>query len=281
LLISYVFNRIGKMICFPNAKINLGLRILRKRHDGFHDIETIMLPIPLFDVLEFYEAEEFSIDTFGIAIEGETNTNTIFKTWQLLNDNFELPAFKVSLLKNIPPASGLGGGSADAAFFLKEVNANFNLKMSIEEMGGILEKVGSDCPYFVKNIPALAEKKGEKLKSIDLNVNGKYLSLLKPDLSISTTEAYKYVTPKLNGESLEVIIKEDISDWRYKLTNDFEQAISNFFTDLVNIKNTLYQMGAEYVSLSGSGPTVYAVSEQKLDLSGFEGFEFVWQGGLL
>ena len=268
------------MICFPNAKVNLGLRIIRKRHDGFHDIETIMLPIPLFDVLEFYEAESFSLDTFGIVIEGETSTNTIFKTWQLLNDYFELPAFRVSLLKNIPPASGLGGGSADAAFFLKEVNANFDLKMSIEDMESMLEKVGSDCPYFVKNIPALAEKKGEKLKSIDLNVKGKYLSLLKPNLSISTTEAYKYVTPKLNGESLEIVVKEDISNWRHKLTNDFEKAILNIFPDLENIKNTLYQMGAEYVSLSGSGPAVYAISKQKLNLSGFKGFEFVWQGDI-
>jgi len=266
------------MICFPNAKINLGLRILRKRDDGFHDIETVMLPIPLFDVLEFHEAEEFSIDVFGIEIDSETSTNTIFKTWQLLNNDFELPAFRVSLLKNIPPASGLGGGSADAAFFLKKVNANYKLKMSIEEMESLLEKVGSDCPFFVKNIPALAERKGEKLKSIDLKLSGKHLCLLKPKLNISTREAYKFVTPKLSGVSIESIVKEDISKWRYELNNDFERAISNLFPELDFIKNTLYQMGVEYVSLSGSGPTIYAISKQKVILSDFKEFDFVWQG---
>ncbi len=268
------------MICFPNAKINLGLNIIEKRTDGFHNIETVMLPIPLFDVLEFQESKEFTIEIFNTTSLVNTEENTIFKTWVKLKEKFNLPAFKVKLLKNIPVASGLGGGSSDAAFFLKEINYNYNLGLSEKKMESFIIDVGSDCPFFIKNKTALAEKKGEVLSEINLNLKGKHLSLIKPNISISTKEAYqlsKVKTPKIN--ITEVVIG-DLSSWEHLLKNDFENVVKPIFPNWNIIKNSLYNLGADYVSLSGSGPTIFAISKQKLKLSNNEKAEFVWQGTL-
>jgi len=268
------------MICFPNAKINLGLNIIEKRNDGFHNIETVILPIPLFDVLEFQEAKKFTIEIFNTTSLTITEENTIFKTWVKLKEKFNLPAFKVKLLKNIPVASGLGGGSSNAAFFLKEINYNYNLGLSENEMENFITDVGSDCPFFIKNKTALAEKKGESLSGIKLNLKGKHLSLIKPNISISTKEAYnlsRVKTPELN---ITEVIQGEISSWEHLLNNDFENVVKPIFPNLNIIKNSLYNLGADYVSLSGSGPTIFAISKIKLKLSNNDKAEFVWQGTL-
>jgi len=268
------------MICFPNAKINLGLNIIEKRTDGFHNIETVMLPIPLFDVLEFQQASEFTIEIFNTDSLAITEENTIFKIWHKLKQKFEIPAFKVKLIKNIPFAAGLGGGSSNAAFFLKEINHNYNLEMSENEMESFIVDIGSDCPFFIKNKTAFAEKKGEVLDELYLNLKGKHLSLIKPNISISTKEAYKLSrveTPKIN---IAEVVMGEISRWKHLLKNDFEDVIKPVFPNLNIIKNSLYNLGADYVSLSGSGPTIFAISKQKLKLSNNEKAEFVWQGTL-
>jgi len=268
------------MICFPNAKINLGLNIIEKRTDGFHNIETVMLPIPLFDVLELKEAKEFTIETFNTDSFINTKENTILKTWQILKKKFDLPAFQVKLLKNIPLIAGLGGGSSDAAFFLKEINFNYKLGMSENEMQILIADIGSDCPFFINNKTALAKKKGEILSEINLPLKDKHLTLIKPNISISTKEAYTLSQAKIPKQNITEIVKGNISNWKLLLKNDFENVVKPIFPHLDIIKNSLYNLGAEYVSLSGSGPTIFAISKFKLNLSDIEKTEFVWQGTL-
>lgn len=268
------------MICFPNAKINLGLNIIEKRVDGFHNIETVMLPIPLFDVLEFHEAKETTVETFNADSSILTEENSVFKTWKKLKTKFDIPAFKVKLLKNIPIASGLGGGSSDAAFFLKEINYNYKLGMSENEMESFIEDIGSDCPFFIKNKTALAKKKGEALSEIHLDLKGKQLSLVKPNISIATKNAYSLSKPKISELNIAKIVNgEPLSKWKHLLKNDFESAIGTLFPKLESLKQSLYNLGAEYVSLSGSGPTIFAISNHKLKLSNIKLKEdgFIWQ----
>lgn len=265
------------MICFPNAKINLGLNIIEKRTDGFHNIETVMLPIPLFDVLEFQEAKGFAIEVFNADPFAITEENTISRIWMKLKKEFDIPAFRVKLLKNIPIAAGLGGGSSDAAFFLKEINHNYNLGMPENEMGSFIVDIGSDCPFFIKNKTAFANKRGESLSNINLDLKGKHLSLIKPNISISTKEAYtlsRARTPKL---SITEAVKGEPSNWKRLLKNDFEDVVKPIFPNLDIIKKHLYDLGADYVSLSGSGPVVFAISNKSLNLTTFKNMDFCWQ----
>jgi len=268
------------MICFPNAKINLGLSIIEKRLDGFHNIETILIPIPFFDVLEFKESDKFSIEVLGESERILIEENTIYKTWKKLNENFNIPAFEIQLLKNIPIKSGLGGGSSDASFFLKEINKIYKLGLSNKMMEEFIAEIGSDCPFFIKNKTALAEKKGENLNDINLNLNGKHLSLIKPIFSILTKEAYALSKVKTPGLNISEVVLGGISSWKHLLKNDFENVVKPLFPKLEIIKDSLYDLGAEYVSLSGSGPTIFAISSHKLELSNIEieNVGFVWQG---
>lgn len=265
------------MICFPNAKINLGLNIIKKRTDGFHNIETIMIPIPLFDVLEFSESDNFSIKFFGETENLHPHENTIYKTWEKLKKNYSIPAFEVKLLKNIPIAAGLGGGSSDASFFLRNVNTNYNLGLSNEQMEEFITEIGNDCPFFIKNEPAFASSMGEMLSPIDINLKGKYISLIKPAINIPTSMAYGLSNPRITETNLKEIITHDISFWANTLKNDFEEVIEPLFPDLHTIKKTLYQLGADYVSLSGSGSTIFAISKQPLELTTYKIFDFYWQ----
>jgi len=265
------------MICFPNAKINLGLSIVEKRLDGFHNIETILFPIPLFDVLEFKESEKFSIEVLGGSEKIHIQENTIYKTWKKLNENYNVPAFEIQLLKNIPIKSGLGGGSADASFFLKEINKIYKLGLSIKMMEEFIAEIGSDCPFFIRNKPAFAFSKGDLLKPVDIYLKGKYLSLIKPDISISTAKAYELSVPKIPKKDINEIISGNIYDWRYNLKNDFEDVMEQLFPSLKEIKNSIYKHVASYVSLSGSGPTIFTISEKPLDLSLYQNYEFCWQ----
>jgi len=265
------------MICFPNAKINLGLNIIKKRTDGFHNIETIMFPIPLFDVLEIRESDTFSIDIFGETENIPTEENTIYKTWEKLSANFSIPAFTIKLLKNIPTSAGLGGGSSNASFFLKEINTNYHLGLSDENMKELISEIGSDCPFFIDNKPSLVSSVGEFLSHLKINLSGRYLSLIKNSTRISTKQAYGLSHPKIPETYIKNIILQDISYWRNTLKNDFEEVIKPLFPELNKIKNSLYDLGADYVSLSGSGSTIFVLSESPIDLSTFKNFDFCWQ----
>lgn len=266
------------MICFPNAKINLGLNIINKRTDGFHDIESILFPIPLFDVLEFRESKTFSIEVLRVTDNIPTQENTIYKTWRKLKENFLLPAFEIKLLKNIPASAGLGGSSADASFFLKEINKYYTLGLSHEVMQEFIVEIGSDCPFFINNKPSIARSKGEILSPIEINLKGNYLSLIKPKISVSTNKAYDLSKPRIPEISIKEIISQDISQWCNTLKNDFEDVIEPLFPNLNKLKKSIYYLGADYVSLSGSGSTIFAISKMPLDLSSYEDFDFCWQG---
>ncbi len=264
------------MICFPNAKINLGLRILQKRDDGFHDIESCIMPIPLCDVLEIQESEQFKIEVFGADLGVNPKDNIIYKTWEKLIESFDIPAFEVKLIKNIPPWSGLGGGSSDAAFFLKEVNAAYELDITDDGMEMYLESLGSDCPFFVGNRVAMVYSKGEELEGIELDLSGFHLTIIKPYLNIPTQEAYEQIVPHFHETALSELIKMPIASWKNNIFNDFEEAVVAQMPELNSIKGLLYGSGADYVSLSGSGSAIYALSVDKLDVSGVGG-GFVWQ----
>lgn len=265
------------MICFPNAKINLGLNIIEKRNDGFHNIETVIIPIPLFDVLEIRESNTFAIEVFGETENIHRQENTIYRTWKKLKENYPIPSFKIKLLKNIPIGAGLGGGSSNASFFLKEINTNYNLGLSDKDMEVFISEIGSDCPVFIRNKPVIVSSKGDVLTNIEINLKGKYLSLIKPINSINTKQAYELSKPKIPQTSLKEIISRDISSWRNSLKNDFEEVIEPLFPELNKIKNSIYELGADYVSLSGSGSAIYAISSSPLDLSDYKNFEFSWQ----
>ncbi|NOY51591.1 MAG: 4-(cytidine 5'-diphospho)-2-C-methyl-D-erythritol kinase [Chlorobi bacterium] len=259
------------MICFPNAKINLGLRILQKRDDGFHDIQSCIVPIPLCDVMEIHESGQFKIEVFGAVMGANPKDNIIYKTWEKLNDSFDIPAFEVKLIKNIPLQSGLGGGSSDAAFFLKEVNAAYGLGITDDGMEMFLESLGSDCPFFVRNRIAMAYSKGEALKGCELDLSGLHLTIIKPDHNISTSTAYGKVVPNSHEKPLSELLKLPLPTWKDNVFNDFEKTVVAQMPELSSIKGLLYDSGAEYVSLSGSGSAIYALSVDKLDVSGVGG----------
>lgn len=251
------------MICFPNAKINLGLNILEKRSDGFHNIESIFYPIiGLKDGLEVIENREENEDVFhsyGIEIPGKAEDNLCLKALRLIRQKREVPFLKIYLQKHIPIGAGLGGGSADASFFIKLLNDKFNLEFTLDEMLEIASQLGSDCAFFIKNEAALATQRGEILKPISLDLSDYVFVLIFSDFHISTKDAYQGITPMWADESLTMLIKEPISSWKHKVKNDFESTVFTIYPSLKDTKEWLYQNGAIYASMTGTGSTVYGI----------------------
>ncbi|MBR9777647.1 MAG: 4-(cytidine 5'-diphospho)-2-C-methyl-D-erythritol kinase [Cytophagales bacterium] len=247
------------MIIFPNAKINLGLHVLRKRNDGFHDIETCMYPIPLKEALEIIPSKSFSFSHSGISIPGDSDNNLIVKAYQLLAEDFpELPTVAIHLHKSIPIGAGLGGGSADAAFTLSLLNQLFSLGLTTKQLENYASQLGSDCPFFIQNNPQMAEGRGEKLAPLHLDLSGNWLCLIHPGIHIGTKEAYGGIQPKLSGKNLRTILS-DQSTWKYQLINDFEKGIFDSHPEIATIKEKLYEAGAWYAAMSGSGSAVFGL----------------------
>ncbi len=256
------------MIVFPNCKINLGLHILNKRPDGYHNIETVMHPINLFDVLEFMPDRFDSLTITGLDL-GVYNMadNLVYKALQLIRQFGDIPPLKIHLHKAIPAGAGLGGGSADASFMLRALNDNFSLNLPINKLETLAAQLGSDCAFFVSNRPALCEGRGEILSDITLDLSKYTIALVIPAVHISTAEAYSKVKPDNNRTALSEIFAMPIEEWKSYLVNDFEVALSESYPVLQNIKSFLYSKNALYASLSGSGSTVYGIFRQKPDLS--------------
>jgi 4-diphosphocytidyl-2-C-methyl-D-erythritol kinase len=271
------------MLTFPNAKINLGLDIVEKRPDGYHNIETVFYPIGLSDVLEVEPSEtcaDYSFSSSGIALDGDPEDNLIVKAYRLLRAEYQFPPIDISLVKQIPFGAGLGGGSADAAFMLKALNELFELKITPKKLEKMAAKLGADCPVFIRNKPIFATGIGNVFTSIDLSLKGYFLLLVKPDIHVSTPEAYSLVLPEKPETSLSELIKQPISEWKNTIKNDFEKSVFSRYPAIEKIKNDLYEMGAIYASMSGSGSSVFGIFEtvpERNDL--FEGF-FV-SGGML
>lgn len=247
------------MISFPNAKINLGLQITEKRTDGFHNLETVFFPVGWSDALEIAHSDELCFTTSGIAISGSPESNLVMKAYSLLRKDFNLPALKIHLHKQIPFGAGLGGGSADGAFMLRMLNNTFNLDISQEKLLAYAAVLGSDCPFFILNKPAFATGRGEIMNEINLNVKGLYLLLVKPPVEVSTAKAFQNVVPQKPAVSLSELINLPVQDWKNFIVNQFESSVFPQFPEISGIKTQLYDLGAVYASMSGSGSCVFGL----------------------
>lgn len=256
------------MITFPNAKINLGLNIVEKRPDGYHNIETIFYPIHLEDALEVVplngSEQEYDLKISGTLIEGSPEDNLVVKAYRLLKSDYDIPPIHIYMYKHIPMGAGLGGGSSDAAFMIKLLNEKFSLGMSVEQMEAYAARLGADCAFFIKDHPVFATGIGNVFTPIELSLKGMYIVLVKPDISVSTAEAYSHVTPRRPVASLPELIRLPIEQWKERIVNDFEHSVFLAHPEIAAIKDKLYDMGAVYASMSGSGSTVFGIFKESV-----------------
>lgn len=282
------------MITFPNAKINIGLNIVSERPDGYHDLETVFYPINLQDALEINlqkpietgllrhtfetgllrhdtreeertEGDGYSLTLVGDRIEGNPNDNLVVRALQLMRQDFELPAIDIKLFKQIPSGAGLGGGSADCANMILLLNKRFNLRMTQSSMERYAAKLGADCAFFIRNTPVFATGIGTDMTDLDLSLKGYTLVVVKPEIHVSTKMAYSMVCCGRPEVSLSDAIRRPVEEWKDLIVNDFEQSVFSFAPEIGRIKDKLYDMGAIYASMSGSGSAVYGIFRKPLD----------------
>ncbi|HRG00321.1 MAG TPA: 4-(cytidine 5'-diphospho)-2-C-methyl-D-erythritol kinase [Bacteroidia bacterium] len=258
------------MICFPNAKINLGLNITEKRSDGYHNIETIFYPIAWNDALEVIvnkeSQKEFNLHLSGLAIAGNIEDNLLYKAYQIIKQTKTLPHINVYLHKTLPMGAGLGGGSADAAFFINLLNEQFSLNFTEAERIDIARQLGSDCAFFIKNTPVYATQKGDIFTDIKLDLSHLFIAIVYPNVHSNTKEAYSLVKPQQPIKSLLEIIQQPISTWKTDLINDFEKSIFSLYPIVEKTKKDLYELGAQYACMSGSGSAVFGLFEKEPDI---------------
>ena len=250
------------MITFPNAKINLGLNIVERRPDGYHNIETVFYPIPLTDVLEIVpagEGDETSLTCYGNKVDCPPEKNLVMKAYRLLQEQYDLPAVAMHLYKHIPDGAGLGGGSSDAAHALIMLNKMFALGLSDQELASKAVTLGADCAFFIYNRPMLATGIGDVLTPVDVNLQGRTLLLVKPPVGVDTRTAYSRVTPTPATVSLERMITLPVEMWDGHLNNDFEPSVFAALPQLWLIKAELLDKGAQYAAMSGSGSTIFGI----------------------
>jgi 4-diphosphocytidyl-2-C-methyl-D-erythritol kinase len=262
------------MLLFPNCKINLGLHILNKREDGFHNLETVFYPVGVKDALEIIPsastAEAIEFSSSGLTVEGNTNDNICIKAYHLLKKDFpQLPCIKMYLHKAIPMGAGLGGGSADGAFALQLLNTKFNLNISTPQLLNYAEQLGSDCPFFIINKPSYATGRGEILETINIDLSKYSIALINPGIHINTGWAFSQLTPALPQKSIQQIIQQPVSTWKEELKNDFEKPVFEKYAAIKDIKEELYHLGAVYACMSGSGSTVFGIFENTISLDTF------------
>ena len=254
------------MILFPPCKINLGLRVISKREDGYHSLETLMFQLPFTDILEIVKAENFSIKTTGIEIQDSFENNLCFKAYQLLKKDFKIGNVSIHLHKNIPMGAGLGGGSADGTYTLLLLNELFELKLNNDTLREYAAELGSDCPLFVEKSPQIATGRGEILAPFSINLSGYYIHIINLGIHVNTKDAFSNLVLNQQKESIIETLKLPISDWKITLKNDFETTVFEKYPELKNLKTKLYQEGADYVSMTGSGSTIFAIKSQKPSL---------------
>lgn len=259
------------MITYPNAKINIGLNITERRPDGYHNIESVFYPINLQDAVEIktIEGEEpqggYKLKVSGTILDGTPDDNLVVKAYKLLRKDFNFPAQKIHLYKHIPVGAGLGGGSSDAAAIIKMLNEKFALGLTSEQMQNYAVQIGADCPFFINNTPVFATGIGNIFTPIELSLHGKTIILVKPDIFVSTRDAYALVKPSPAAIPLTEAIKQPISEWKQIITNDFEKSVFAKYPEIAAIKDKLYDMGALYASMSGSGSAVYGIFDSPIE----------------
>ena len=257
------------MIVYPNAKINIGLNVVSKRADGYHNLETIFYPINICDALEItYQTskntalsrDELTVHGLPI-IDSDCDNNLVLKAVQLLRSRgYNFPFLEIDLLKKIPMGAGIGGGSSDATHTMLLINELFDLKISKSETILLSSQLGADCAFFVDNKPKYAEGIGDVLEEVKLDLSEYYIYIVKPDVFVSTKDAFENINPHPSNISLKEAIKQPITEWKKLIVNDFESTIFPKYPIIKEIKETLYALGAEYVSMTGSGASVYAIS---------------------
>jgi 4-diphosphocytidyl-2-C-methyl-D-erythritol kinase len=251
------------MTVFPNAKINIGLKITGKFPDGYHEIKSLMVPTGFCDILEILPSRQDELRITGLDIPGHPDENILWKVLMSLRENYSVPPLKIHLHKIIPTGAGLGGGSADASFFLKMLNELFQLELSTEKLEKIVSGIGSDCPFFIRNQPAIITGKGEKIRLFPFAKDNLYLVILYPGFSISTAQAYAGVSIHPETTPLEDLLKLVIHTWKENIENDFEKNLFPVYPELPSLKTELYRSGAVYASMSGSGSAVYGIFMKK------------------
>lgn len=258
------------MVAFPNAKINLGLYITGKRPDGYHNLETIFFPIALKDVLEIIESDEIEHVTFsssGLIVDGDANNNLCVKAYHLLKRDFPfLPHIKMHLHKVIPMGSGMGGGSSDAAFTLMMLNEKFKLGIDKQKLLEYSLRLGSDCPFFIINKPCLAKGRGEELTDIPLSLTAFQILIVNPGIHVNTALAFRDVKMQSSSTALETEIITPLNTWKNSIYNEFETNVGNAHPEILDIKQKLYEFGAIYASMSGSGSTVFGIFENRINI---------------
>ncbi|MEE0388323.1 MAG: 4-(cytidine 5'-diphospho)-2-C-methyl-D-erythritol kinase [Phocaeicola vulgatus] len=258
------------MITFPNAKINLGLNIVEKRPDGYHNLETIFYPINLQDALEVTRREnndkEYTLHISGSPLEGEPEDNLVVKAYKLLKKDYPgLLPVDIHMYKHIPAGAGLGGGSSDAACMIKLLNDKFSLGLSTERMEEYAVKLGADCAFFIRNKPVFATGIGNLFEPVELSLKGYHIILIKPDIFVSTRNAFAEIKPVRPAVSLKEIVKQPIETWKSSMKNDFEDSVFKKFPEIAAIKDELYDLGAVYAAMSGSGSSVYGIFKAPIE----------------
>ena len=265
------------MLTKPIAKINLGLNVVEKRPDGYHNLETVFYPVQIEDALEVYPMDpefpsEYDCDlkVTNITIDGDEQRNLVIRAYKLLKADFPtLPRIHAHLYKGIPTQAGMGGGSSDCGFMITLLNDMFQLGLTDQQMIDYAARLGADCAFFILNRPCYAEGIGEKLQPIDLDLKGWYLSLVRPDIPVSTREAFALIKPHYPEENCREVVKQPVESWRGALVNDFEGSVFAVHPELGAVKDRLYDLGATYAAMSGSGSTLFALSRQPLNLDEF------------
>ncbi|MGV3763755.1 4-(cytidine 5'-diphospho)-2-C-methyl-D-erythritol kinase [Parapedobacter sp.] len=256
------------MITFPNAKINIGLQVLNRRSDGYHNLETVFYPIKLHDALEMVEGSDMRFISSGVPIPGNGDDNLCMHAYRLLQKTHGLPPVHIYLHKVIPMGAGLGGGSADAAFLLKLANEQFELGLDETQLMGYARQLGADCAFFIRNVPALASGVGDVLEDVSVDLSLYHIVLIKPDIHISTAAAYSMVTPHPADRQLATAIRAPVETWRDSIVNDFEVGIFIRYPEIAALKTFLYEKGAVFAAMSGSGSSVFGLFEKPVTLHG-------------
>ncbi len=273
------------MIVFPNAKINIGLNIIEKRKDGYHNILSFFYPAGWTDVLEINPSDRFSFrcDFRDQAPETamDNGSNLCEKAYELIRNQYNIPPVSIHLLKSIPVGAGLGGGSADAAFTLKVLNDLFGLELSTETLCTLAGKLGSDCPFFIRNRPMLCSEKGDRFEETDISLKDKWLVMVNPGIMVSTVAAFSGIKPQKPAHDLRQSLSAPVSTWKDTIVNDFEVPLFLRYPLLKDIKSGLYQSGAVYASMSGSGSTLYGIFDEEPDITNIFRPYTVWKGKLL
>ncbi len=269
------------MIAYPNAKVNLGLRILRKRPDGYHDIESVFIPVKWEDIIEIVPDSvhgngKVSFTSSGLTVPDDGKPNLCERAYLLLAKEFGLPSVKMHLHKMIPMGAGLGGGSADAAFALKILNDSFSLKISdlrLEELAG---RIGSDCPFFIRNRPQYVTGRGEQMEPFQLDLSGHHILVIHPGVHVGTAEAYAGVIPQVPDSDLRELLQRPITEWRDTVKNDFEESVTKMHPVIEELKELLYASGALYASMTGSGAAVFGIFPEREKVTIPEGMSAKW-----